>query len=120
MSGGGVKRLIVGLSGASGAPLAVACLEELRRHPDWEVHLIVSRGAAETIRYETDRTLEEVKALAHICHDMDAIGAGPASGTFRAQDPTIEHRMIRINPMRSGPDTILRILRQCMDQIRGQ
>ena len=85
MSGGGVKRLIVGLSGASGAPLAVACLEELRRHPDWEVHLIVSRGAAETIRYETDRTLEEVKALAHVCHDMDAIGAGPASGTFRAQ-----------------------------------
>lgn len=42
------------------------------------------------------------------------------SGTFRAQDPTIEHRMIRINPMRSGPDTILRILRQCMDQVRGQ
>ena len=32
------------------------------------------------------------------------------SGTFRAQDPTIEHRMIRINPMRSGPDTIIRIL----------
>lgn len=41
------------------------------------------------------------------------------SGTFRAQDPTIERRMIRINPMRSGPDTILRILRQCMEQIRA-
>ena len=40
------------------------------------------------------------------------------SGTFRAQDPTIEHRMIRINPMRSGPDTILRILRQCVEQVQ--
>ena len=39
------------------------------------------------------------------------------SGTFRAQDPTIEHRMIRINPMRSGPDTIIRILRSCMEQV---
>lgn len=42
------------------------------------------------------------------------------SGTFRAQDPAIEHRMIRINPMRSGPDTIIRILRQCMEQVRPQ
>lgn len=41
------------------------------------------------------------------------------SGTFRAQDPTIEHRMIRINPMRSGPDTIIRILRQCMEQVQN-
>lgn len=41
------------------------------------------------------------------------------SGTFRAQDPTIEHRMIRINPMRSGPDTIIRILRQCMERVQN-
>ena len=40
------------------------------------------------------------------------------SGTFRAQDPTIEHRMIRINPMRSGPDTILRILSHCVEQVQ--
>ena len=39
------------------------------------------------------------------------------SGTFRAQDPTIEHRMIRINPLRRGPDTIIRILRSCMEQV---
>lgn len=38
------------------------------------------------------------------------------SGTFRAYDPTIERRMIRINPMRSGPDTIIRILRSCVEQ----
>ena len=51
------RRLVVGLSGASGAPLALACLKELRRYPEWEVHLIVSAGAAETLRWETDCTL---------------------------------------------------------------
>lgn len=39
------------------------------------------------------------------------------SGTFRAIDTTIEERMIRINPMRSGPDTIMRILRESMEKI---
>lgn len=39
------------------------------------------------------------------------------SGTFRAQDPTLEKRMVRINPMRSGPETILRILRQGLEKI---
>lgn len=41
------------------------------------------------------------------------------SGTFRAQDPTLERRMIRINPMRSGPDTIIRILRQALERVKG-
>lgn len=79
------RRLVVGVSGASGAPLALACLEELRRHPEWEVHLIVSAGAAETLRWESSRSLEEIKALAHTCYETGNIGAGPASGTFRTE-----------------------------------
>lgn len=79
------RRLVVGVSGASGAPLALACLEELRRHPEWEVHLIVSAGAAETLRWESSRSLEEMKALAHTCYETGNIGAGPASGTFRTE-----------------------------------
>ena len=39
------------------------------------------------------------------------------SGTFRAQDPTLEHRMIRINPLRSGADTVIRILREALAQV---
>ncbi len=39
------------------------------------------------------------------------------SGTFRAQDPTLEHRMVRINPMRSGADTIIRILGEALARI---
>lgn len=79
------RRLVVGVSGASGAPLALACLEELRRHLEWEVHLIVSAGAAETLRWESSRSLEEMKALAHTCYETGNIGAGPASGTFRTE-----------------------------------
>lgn len=79
------RRLVVGVSGASGAPLALACLEELRRHPEWEVHLIVSASAAETLRWESSRSLEEMKALAHTCYETGNIGAGPASGTFRTE-----------------------------------
>lgn len=42
------------------------------------------------------------------------------SGTFRAQDPTLEHRMIRINPMRSGADTIIRILGEALAQVKKE
>ena len=42
------------------------------------------------------------------------------SGTFRAADPTITKRMIRINPMRSGDDTVIRILREAMERVRGK
>ena len=40
------------------------------------------------------------------------------SGTFRASDPTIENRMIRINPMRSGSETILRILKESIARVK--
>ena len=40
------------------------------------------------------------------------------SGTFRAKDPNIEERMIRINPMRAGEETILRILKQAMEKVK--
>ncbi|MBS5937996.1 aminotransferase class V-fold PLP-dependent enzyme [Clostridium sp.] len=42
------------------------------------------------------------------------------SGTFRAADPTLEKRMIRINPMRSGGDTIIRILKSAIDEVKNK
>lgn len=66
-------------------------------------------------------TLPEVRRAPHPVGSESKYEFAPmiyrVSGTFRAQDPTIEHRMIRINPMRSGPDTIIRILRSCMEQV---
>jgi len=77
------KRLIVGISGASGAPLAIACLQELRAHPEIETYLIVTHGGEVTLAQETGLLPEQVCALADCVCDNADIGAGPASGTFR-------------------------------------
>lgn len=76
-------RVIVGLSGASGVQYGIRLLEALRAL-DVERHLVVSKAAAMTIAYETDVTLRAVKALADVVHDNGDVGAGPASGSFRA------------------------------------
>ena len=79
-----VKRLIIGMSGASGAPLTVELLRQLHsRCPEVETHLIVSKGAEMTLAQETDVSLEELKALASVCHPNSNIGAAPASGSFK-------------------------------------
>ena len=78
------KQLIVGVSGASGAPLAVELLRQLHeRHPEVETHLIITKGGAMTLSQETDVSLEELKSLASVCHDNSNIGAAPASGSFK-------------------------------------
>lgn len=77
------KRLIIGMSGASGAPLTIEVLRQLReRHPEVETHLIVTRGAEMTLRQETDVSLEELMGMASVCHANSHIGARPASGSF--------------------------------------
>lgn len=78
------KRLVVGVSGASGAPLAVELMRRLHdHHPEIETHLIVTRGGELALAQETDMTLEELRALARVCHENNAIGASVASGSFR-------------------------------------
>jgi len=78
-----VKRLIVGMSGASGAPLTVELLRQLRNnHLEVEAHLVVTRGGELTLAQETDVTLDELRALASVCHDNGSIGASIASGSF--------------------------------------
>jgi 4-hydroxy-3-polyprenylbenzoate decarboxylase len=78
----GSRRLIVGLSGASGAVLGIRLLQALRPL-DVEVHLVVSKAAELTIAQETDATLAEVLALADHVHDVANVGATIASGSFR-------------------------------------
>ena len=79
-----VNRLIVGMSGASGAPLTVELLRQLQnRHPEVETHLIVTRGGEMTLTQETRMALAELQALATVCHDNSSIGASIASGSFK-------------------------------------
>lgn len=78
------QRLIVGMSGASGAPLAVELLRQLRAScPEVETHLVVTRGAELTLQQECGLTLDEIKDLASVYHDNHSIGDTIASGSFK-------------------------------------
>lgn len=80
---GTIQRLVVGISGASCASLAVRLLKALRNQPDWETHVIITEGARRTLQHETGLQIEQVEALADRAHPLADIGASVASGTFR-------------------------------------
>jgi 4-hydroxy-3-polyprenylbenzoate decarboxylase len=77
-----MKRIIVALTGASGACYAVRILEILKEKPDVETHLVVSPAGARTLKHETDLTIAELKALADVCYSHRDIGAAISSGSF--------------------------------------
>ena len=77
------RRIVVALSGASGAIYGVRTLEVLRADPTIEIHAIISKGARATIEYETDRSVADVAKLAHVLYEEGDLAAGPASGTFQ-------------------------------------
>ena len=76
-------RLVVGISGASGAIYGIRLLEALREL-EVETHLVISRAAEMTIGYETDMTAAVVKALADVVYPVGDLGAAIASGSFPA------------------------------------
>ena len=78
-----MKRLIVAITGASGAIYGVKTLEALRASGEVEVHLIISPSAARTLREETDISMDEVRGLADVVHSHKDIGAAIASGSFK-------------------------------------
>jgi 4-hydroxy-3-polyprenylbenzoate decarboxylase len=77
-----MKRLIVGMSGASAAIYGIRLLEVLRE-TDVETHLVISSAAKKIILMETDFTVEEVEMMADHVYDIDDIGAAIASGSFK-------------------------------------
>ena len=76
------RRIVVAISGASGAIYGIRALEALRADRSIEIHLIVSAGAAATIAFETDRAQADVNKLADVLHDAKDLAASLASGTF--------------------------------------
>jgi 4-hydroxy-3-polyprenylbenzoate decarboxylase len=78
-----MKRIVVGISGASGVVHGIRLLEVLEKVDGVEVHLIVSNAGKRTISLETDRTVEEVEGLADRCYRVGDIAAAVASGSFR-------------------------------------
>jgi len=76
-----VQRLIVGITGATGAIFGVRLLERLQETP-FETHLVASKWAQQTIEHETGRSFDEVRALASVCHGSGNMGASISSGSF--------------------------------------
>ncbi|MEU2669407.1 non-oxidative hydroxyarylic acid decarboxylases subunit B [Streptomyces sp. NPDC007164] len=75
-------KLVVAMTGATGAPIGVRLLEALKEL-DVETHLVVSRWARTTLAQETTYSPREVAALASVCHSPDDQGAAISSGSFR-------------------------------------
>ncbi|HCA7080312.1 TPA: UbiX family flavin prenyltransferase [Citrobacter sedlakii] len=76
-------RLIVGMTGATGAPLGVALLQVLRQMPEVETHLVMSKWAKTTIELETPWRARDVAALADYCYSPADQAATISSGSFR-------------------------------------
>lgn len=77
------KRLVIGISGASGAIYAIRLLEVLKQLEYIETHLIISNAAKQTIAVETEYSIQDVKALADVNYDVRDIGAAISSGSYR-------------------------------------
>ena len=76
------QRLIIGISGASGAIYGIRLLEVLRGVAEIETHLVMSGAARQTIALETDYSLAAVEALADVTYRINDIAAAISSGSY--------------------------------------
>ncbi|KRL79160.1 UbiX family flavin prenyltransferase [Secundilactobacillus paracollinoides] len=79
-----MKRIVVGITGASGTIYGISLLQALHAQPDVETHLVMSRWAKENLAVETPEwSLRDVQALADVVEDDRNLGATIASGSFQ-------------------------------------
>jgi 4-hydroxy-3-polyprenylbenzoate decarboxylase len=88
------RRLVVGISGASGAIYGIRLLEVLKSS-DVETHLVISRAGARTIVEETGRSVSAVRELAAVNYQVSDIGAAIASGSFQTMGMVVAPCSIR-------------------------
>ncbi|MDF2465898.1 MAG: UbiX family flavin prenyltransferase [Ramlibacter sp.] len=83
------RRIVVAISGASGAIYGARLLEVLRETPGIETHLVVSEAGWRNVEHEQELSRAAVEALAHRVHDVRDVGASIASGSFRCSGMVI-------------------------------
>jgi 4-hydroxy-3-polyprenylbenzoate decarboxylase len=79
-----MRRIIIGISGASGVAYGVRLLQVLATVDEVETHLVMTQAARRTLALETDLSIEEVEAFADVAHKYSDIAACISSGSFRA------------------------------------
>lgn len=101
------RRLIVGISGASGVIYGIRLLE-LLREVDLETHLVMSRSAEVTVGHEVSHKVAAIRALANVVHRNDDIGASIASGSFQTMGMIVAPCSIRsLSEISSGVTSTL-------------
>jgi 4-hydroxy-3-polyprenylbenzoate decarboxylase len=83
------RRLIIGISGATGAIYGVRMLEILSKIENIETHLVLSKAGKMTIQVETPYAVKDVEAMAGVVHDINNVGASISSGSFRTEGMVI-------------------------------
>lgn len=84
-----MRRLVIGISGATGAIYGVRLLEVLSTSKEIETHLVISDPAKQTIEHELEIGVKEVEALADFVYDVNDIGACISSGSFKTDGMVI-------------------------------
>lgn len=89
MASGSTRRLVVAITGASGAVYGTRLLEVLHPVAEVETHLIVTTGGRATLAYESDLSLTDVCELADVVYNDNNLGAAISSGSFRTDGMVI-------------------------------
>lgn len=83
------KRLVIGITGATGAIYGVRMLQVLQEQDDWESHLVISSAGLINLKHELEMSRTELYALADVTHENKDIAATIASGGFKTQGMVI-------------------------------
>jgi 4-hydroxy-3-polyprenylbenzoate decarboxylase len=84
MAQAGKRRIVIAITGATGAVYGVRLLQVLRDVPGVETHVIVSDAGVLNLHHELDMKRKDVEALAHRSHNPRDVGAAIASGSFES------------------------------------
>lgn len=83
------KRLVIAMTGATGAIYGVRMLQVLKELPEWETHLVISAAGLVNLKYELDMDRSELYALADATHGINDIASCIASGSFKTEGVVI-------------------------------
>jgi len=123
-----VKRLVVAITGASGALYGVRLLEALRSLEDVETHLMISDAGVLSMHHELDLKRKDVEALADVVHNARDVGACIASGSFQSEGMVIAPCSMKTlasvahglsdNLISRAADVMLKERRRCVLMVR--